>query len=103
MGHVHTWGTGCETFERRCLLVTIDIKECTLSEIASIIRRDWKPVWFGAGVYLSAMSDLEGMGDRYGCDSAKEIVLYFLANANTWKGETAREVKKELKRRLKSA
>jgi hypothetical protein len=31
-------------------------------------------------------------------DSAKSIVLYFLANANTWRGEKARAIKVELKK-----
>ena len=30
-----------------------------------------------------------------------DILRYFLANAGTWRGETAREVKAEIKRRLK--
>lgn len=47
--------------------------------------------------YLQAMRELNAMSDRYGCDSAQSIVAYFLANAQTWKGETARQIKAELK------
>jgi len=34
-------------------------------------------------------------------DSGKSIVSYFLANAGQWRGEVAKEVKAELKRRVK--
>ena len=75
----------------------------SLSVIASEIRKDWKAtakdgrVYFGAVPYLDAMSSLNSINDRYGMDSAKSIVLYFLSNAGTWKGETAKRVKAELK------
>ena len=36
--------------------------------------------------------------DNYFLDSGKSIVCHFLANAATWKGETARRIKKELKK-----
>ncbi len=66
-------------------------------EIAAEIRRDWTRPYFGAEPYLSAMRSLDSIHDDYIYDSGKSIVLYFLANANTWKGETARRVKAELK------
>lgn len=68
-----------------------------LHKIASEIKKDWKDVYFGAVPYLNAMSTLNTIDDMYGMDSAKMIVLYFLSNASTWKGETARRIKKELK------
>ncbi len=68
-----------------------------LYEIAAEIRRDWKPVNFAAKPYLEAMESLDSINDRYGMDSAKGIVIYFLSNASTWRGETARRVKAELK------
>jgi len=69
----------------------------SLSEIAADIRRDWRKPYFGAVPYLQAMSSLEKITDDYGADSAKSVVLYFLSNANTWKGEVARRIKAELK------
>lgn len=69
----------------------------SLSEIAAEIRRDWVNVNYAAEPYLSAMRQLGGIHDSYGCDSAKSVVLYFLCNASTWRGETAKRVKKELK------
>jgi hypothetical protein len=70
-----------------------------LSEIASEIRRDWgSKVFFGAKPYLDAMGDLNDIADKYGLDSAKSIVNYFLANASTWRGDKAKEIKAELKK-----
>jgi hypothetical protein len=68
-----------------------------LYEIAAEIKADWKKVYFGAVPYLDAMSTLNSIEDNYFFDSGKSIVIYFLANANTWRGEKAREIKKELK------
>ena len=69
-----------------------------LYEIASEIRKDWKPVYFGAVPYLDAMSTLDSINDNYMFDSAKSVVIYFLSNATTWRGDTARRVKVELKK-----
>jgi hypothetical protein len=71
--------------------------------IAAEIRADWKKPYFGAVPYLSAMSTLSDIRDNYIYDSGKSIVLYFLANAGTWRGDTARRVKAELKEICKGA
>lgn len=71
--------------------------ERPIYEIAQEIRKDWKNVYFGAVPYLDAMSSLNKITDTYGCDSAKSVVLYFLGNAQTWRGETAKRIKNELK------
>jgi len=68
-----------------------------LYEIAAEIRKDWKKVYFGAVPYLDAMQTLDRIEDNYIMDSGKSIVLYFLCNAGTWRGDTARRVKAELK------
>jgi len=68
-----------------------------LFTIAEEIKANWPKVYFGAVPYLDAMADLSAMSDSYGLDSADSIVRYFLANASTWRGETARRVKAELK------
>ena len=68
-----------------------------LYQIAKEIRQDWKNVYFGAVPYLQAMSTLDSINDNYMMDSAKSVVLYFLSNAGTWKGETAKRIKTELK------
>jgi len=68
-----------------------------LFQIAKDIRTDWKKPYFGAVPYLDAMRDLSDINDKYGFDSARSIVQYFLANAGTWRGETAKRIKAELK------
>ena len=50
--------------------------------------------------YLRAMAALTSIHDTYGADSAKSVVLYFLANAGAWRGEDARRIKAELKQLL---
>jgi hypothetical protein len=74
-----------------------------LFQIAAEIRADWKNPYFGAVPYLSAMSTLSDVREKYIYDDGKSIVLYFLANAGTWRGETARRVKAELKEICKAA
>lgn len=65
--------------------------------IAREIAKDWRNPYFGAVPYIRAMQSLETIDDKYGADDAKSIVLYFLSNAQTWRGDVARRVKKELK------
>jgi hypothetical protein len=77
-----------------------------LSDIAREIQKDWskdgtKPIYFGAVPYLQAMRTMSHVAEDYGDDEGRSIVIYFLANANTWKGETARRIKKELKEMVK--
>jgi hypothetical protein len=75
----------------------------SLSTIAREIAQDWTRPYFGAVPYLNAMRSLDSIHDDYIHDSAKSIVLYFLANATTWRGDTARRVKAELKAMCKGA
>jgi hypothetical protein len=75
-----------------------NLANMSLSDIAYAIKRDWKKVNFGAVPYLSAMCSLTSIDDMYGCDSAKSIVRYFLSNASTWRGETAKTIKEHLKK-----
>lgn len=74
-----------------------------LSNIAHEIRREWKDVHYAARPYLAAMIELDQITDRYMYDSARSIVLYFLANAGTWRGTAAKAYKAELKAILKGA
>lgn len=68
-----------------------------LRDIAYEIGEDWKKPYFGAVPYLAAMKKLRTINDHYGEDRAEEIVARFLSNATTWRGDTARKVKAELK------
>jgi hypothetical protein len=78
-----------------------------LYEIAREIRQNWKKsisgtdLNFAARPYLDAMSGMDKITDSYGWDSGKSIVAYFLSNASTWRGETAKRVKAELNKMLK--
>ena len=73
-----------------------------LFEIAMEIQSDWKNINYGAKPYLEAMGTMESIGDYYGEDTGKSIVNYFLANAGSWRGETAKSIKLELKSMMKS-
>ena len=69
-----------------------------IHEIAREIRKDWgSKVNFAAKPYLDAMGMLDRITDNFYADSGVSVVLYFLSNASTWRGETARRIKKELK------
>lgn len=72
-------------------------------EIFTIAKEIWAD-WSAQGKnfphafpYLEAMHQLDRITDDYGCDSAKSVVLYFLANVQSWRGETAKRIKAELK------
>lgn len=75
----------------------------SLSTIANDIRVDWAKPFFGAVPYIDAMESLNTIQDKYFYDDAESVVRYFLANATTWKGETARAIKAELKAMLKGS
>jgi hypothetical protein len=79
----------------------MDYSKLSISEIAAIIAGNWRPVNYAAKPYLEAMFSLETVTDKYGVDSGRSIVAYFLSNAGTWKGETAKAIKKELNKRVK--
>lgn len=72
-----------------------------ISEIAREINSDWSKLGKGvspyAKPYLDAMHALNDINDNYYLDSADSVIRYFLANASTWRGEKAKEIKKELK------
>lgn len=74
----------------------------SLRTIAIEIITDWTTVYYGAVPYLKAMASLDKITDMYHCDTAESVVLYFLSNAQTWRGDTARRVKAELKAMLKT-
>ena len=68
-----------------------------LYEIAREIRKTWTKVSPYAEPYLEAMQSLDSINDNYYFDSGKSVVLYFLSNTSTWRGEDARRIKAELK------
>jgi hypothetical protein len=69
-----------------------------LNIIARDIRKDWgSKVNYAARPYLEAMLSLDSIQDAYYSDSGHSVVLYFLANAGTYRGENAKALKAELK------
>jgi hypothetical protein len=70
-----------------------------ISEIASEIKKEWDTkIYFGAKPYLDAMLCINEPNDTFGCEDGKTQVIYFLANASTYRGEIAKRHKAELKR-----
>jgi hypothetical protein len=70
-------------------------------EIARDIRENWASVNYAAEPYLQAMEAMITIDDHYLLDNGQSVIRYFLANAQTWRGEDARRVKAELKEMLK--
>lgn len=74
-------------------------------DIADDIFRDWSQIGKGvspyAKPYLDALRSIETINDNYFMDSADSVVRYFLANAQTYRGEKAKQLKGELKALLK--
>ena len=71
-----------------------------IKEIANEIGRDWSKN--KRGMHFSAVPPFEGMlslddiDDMYFSDTGRQVVASFLANAQTWRGPTARKLKAEL-------
>jgi hypothetical protein len=78
-------------------------------DLVRYVWEDWgTKVNYAARPYLEAMTEMVNSGrdpvrDPYYADSAGQVVMYFLSNASSWRGETAKAVKAEMKRRLKEA
>ena len=70
------------------------------SAIAHEIRASWANVNFAARPYLNAMAYLDTLRDSYGYDDARGIVLRFLSNSSSWRGDDARALKSELRSML---
>ncbi len=73
----------------------------SIAAIAATIKKEWKNVNYAAKPYLDAMFSLTSARDKYGADSGESIIAYFLANARSFTGSVAKEIKKELNARIK--
>ena len=73
------------------------IEKRSIRSIALDIRKEWAKVNYAAKPYLEAMLELNSINDKYYNDSAKSVVLYFLSNAASFRGERAKALKAELK------
>ena len=74
----------------------------SIRDLAMECLEDWERPYFGAVPYLEAMQELSGISDYFGQDSARSVIAYFLSNATTWRGPTARRVKAELRELLRA-
>lgn len=70
-------------------------------DVQNAIRREKSKLAYCAMPYAEAILQMSGPNADYWCDSGESIILRFLGNAQTWRGETAREVKAALKRMVK--
>jgi hypothetical protein len=73
------------------------IENRSIRSIALDIRKEWVKVNYAAKPYLDAMMELNSINDKYGFDNARSIILYFLSNASSFRGERAKALKAELK------
>ena len=73
-----------------------------LYDIATEVYADWVNVNYAAKPYLEAMATLAAIDEDYGFDTGRSMVIYFLSNAQTWRGEVAKRIKVELHTMLKS-
>ena len=73
----------------------------SVSEIAHAIAKDWQNVSPYAKDYLNAMKEIRSVKENYYADSAHSVILYFLANAGSYRGENARTYKALLKDLIK--
>lgn len=71
----------------------------TFQRIARDIKSTWLNVYFGAVPYLEAMLKLDTSDPNtpYMFETARDMVVYFLANAQTFRGADAKRLKAELK------
>lgn len=72
----------------------------SIAAIAREIQDKWPRPNYAAIPYISAMRELHDMNSVYITEDAHGIVLYFLANASTWRGEDAKRIKDELRAML---
>jgi hypothetical protein len=72
-----------------------------LYDIAADIVADYadrgKNVHYAAEPYVTAMRSLDRVTESYYYDSGEAVVTYALANLGSWRGDTARSVKAELR------
>ena len=70
-------------------------------KIAEEILNTWDRPNYAARPYLAAMLTINSHDENFGYDSAKNVILYFLSNATTFRGGKAKELKNELKQLIK--
>ena len=79
----------------------LELASRNIAGIARLIEANWTKPTYSAVPYINAMHRMGSIDDMFGDDPGRSIIRYFLSNATGWRGEAAREIKAELKRRLK--
>jgi len=69
--------------------------------IATDINKAWAKINYAAVPYLEAMENMTCPTAKYWFDDGKSIIMYFLSNASSFRGEKAKALKAELKEMLK--
>jgi hypothetical protein len=87
---------------------SVKLEELKLNEIADLFFDDIsgdknQDKYYAVLPYARAMCQVETLEDDYIFEKGKDVVMYFLSNATIWRGETAKAVKTELKRRLQAS
>lgn len=84
----------------------IDLSHCDISAIAWRVIRDHKvrarPLPFACVPYLDAMRKCTDITETYGVESVQGIVLRFLGNFTSARGDVSKAVREELKKRLRA-
>jgi hypothetical protein len=75
-----------------------ELKLMTINQIGDYILDQWPNISYSARPYVLSFCLIDEHG-MYGADSVQSIAMYFLANAQCWRGDAARAVKAELKSR----
>ena len=83
------------------LLVSTKIPANNISELVAYAKAQNGKVNFAAKPYLAAMMGMGDINEQFGYDSGRSIVIYFLNNASSWRGDVAKRVKAELRAMLK--
>ena len=82
------------------------LSEMSICRIAEIIRKDWitkspTGVNYAAKPYLDAMRSIDNINDPYIVETGRDMVMYFLSNASSWRGEVAKAIKLHLNNLIK--
>lgn len=89
-----------ETEQRLLATLLSQLPKMSINELAVLIEKNWQKSSPYAIPYIEAMHSHNTLKDKFYAETAENIIMYFLCNAATWRGETARLVKSELRRRL---
>lgn len=71
----------------------------SINAIAQEIKAAWPNINPYAEQYRHALEHC--VDGKYICEDENSLILYFLTNASSWRGEEARRLKAELKQRIK--